>query len=153
MDANTISSIGELVQRYGLGVVLSIVIVLLLWALLKFLMVQWNKMVDGEKSILDQAAKERTGWQTIMDGFLSTLKDHATDAKHRYKGLEEGNRYQREEHQRMLDALHTISGEMRLIGKGIENAVSTLKTSHEQRADENKSILEFLKNNVYRSEE
>jgi len=137
-----IGELGGFAERYGLGVVLSLVIVMILWFLLKAIMNQWREALDREKEVLLQAAKEREGWQQVMQSFLTKFEEHSVDARNRYKGLEEANRYQREEHIKLIEGLNKLCMRAEVMGNSLENTIATFKDAHLARSYENKGILE-----------
>jgi len=138
MDIVTLS---KLFQDFGLGIALTIIGAFLLVMFVKFFLSQWDKILMRETDILKCAREERQQFQVTLDGYLSTLKEHSTDARNRYKSTDEAHRYQREEHIKMTETLNTMCANIKLGNQSLENAVEGFKISHTQRGKESEAIL------------
>ncbi|MFC1709711.1 hypothetical protein ACFL2J_06630 [Candidatus Omnitrophota bacterium] len=137
-------TIAQLVDQYGIGVALTIVVSVIMVMLIKFVLKQWTVIMVSQQGILDQAAKERQGFQSIQDGYLSTLKDMAGEIRHKFKETGDAHRYQRDEHFKMMENMNTMCINIKLGQKTLENAVEGFKMSHISRGKESEIQIKAL---------
>lgn len=87
-----------LFKEFGLiGVIFGAIFTLL------FFIVKWT--LSTTKDILNQAASERKVWQEIVVKLNSTMDNQVLRAQEFYNQTNEAHKYQRSEHEKMIDNL------------------------------------------------
>ncbi len=92
-----------IIREFGLGIGMSVAILVMFFFLLKWVLKQ-------QETILKDAKEERAIWQTITKGFQDAIHDHTASAKAFHEEVKEAHRFQREEHKEMITVLGRING-------------------------------------------
>jgi hypothetical protein len=90
------------VEKFGLGIALSIGVFTAFFYLLKWVLRQ-------QETILKQAAEERKVWQTLFERNNKSIDEHIIQSRNAHDATTEAHRFQREEHSKLADQLNEIT--------------------------------------------
>ena len=107
----------DLIQQYGMANFLTLAIVILMFFLIRWILKTGDKREERLGSIItDHLTRLDTSLQSTVSAIQTlqqTARDSSTLAQTRYDSITEANRFQRQEHDRMIDRLEALHADLK----------------------------------------